>query len=753
MDSQINIKRSMEWKEFETTFSVKLNQQQKEAVQSTKGPVLLLAVPGSGKTTVLVTRLGYMIYCRNIPPESILTVTYTVAATKDMSERFAVRFGEDMAKRLEFRTINGICAMIIQYYGRRIGKTPFELVKDEKATTGMLIKICQDHGMGYPTESDLKNVRTLITYIKNMMLNEEELQKLEEESDIRIAGIYREYCRQMREQKLMDYDDQMLYAYNILRKDPGVLAYFQNRYPYICVDEAQDTSKIQHAIIALLAAGTGNLFMVGDEDQSIYGFRAAYPEALLSFEKKHSGAKVLLMEENFRSNAKIVEAADKFIQKNTLRHEKHMRAAREAGADIREISLKSRKAQYVYLMKAAQECTTGMAGMSGSEEHRGRADASVTETAVLYRDNECAIPLIDLLERKNIPYRMRNADLSFFTHRTVLDVQNIIRFAMDPKDTELFMQIYYRLKLFFNKKDALRYAQISQEKDMEVLDAALKYGNLEKYQEDNIRNLKRQMVRILNMPGDEAVNQILTYMGYQDYLKKMGMNANKLETVKLIGSRVESPEKLLERLEELRTIIQEKVSDKDCPFILSTMHASKGLEYDTVYLLDVMDGILPEKVLANPRTASKEELETYEEERRLFYVGVTRAKNQLNVFMTNKPSKFCSELLGKRNLRENQQKEYVGIKKWGDYSPAGTYGIKGNGMYHGYGTGHGSQKQPGKSYQELADALGEGMIVKHKKFGEGVVVDMEGEHIRIQFGDNVKNMDLKVLARLGMLEI
>ena len=753
MDSQINIKRSMEWKEFETTFSVKLNQQQKEAVQSTKGPVLLLAVPGSGKTTVLVTRLGYMIYCKNIPPESILTVTYTVAATKDMSERFAVHFGEDMAKRLEFRTINGICARIIQYYGRRIGKTPFELVKDEKATTGMLIRICQDHGMGYPTESDLKNVRTLLTYIKNMMLNEEELQKLEEESDIRIAGIYREYCRQMREQKLMDYDDQMLYAYNILRKDLGVLAYFQNRYPYICVDEAQDTSKIQHAIIALLAAGTGNLFMVGDEDQSIYGFRAAYPEALLSFEKKHPGAKVLLMEENFRSNAKIVEAADKFIQKNTLRHEKHMRAAREAGADIREISLKSRKAQYVYLMKAAQECTTGMAGMSGSEEHRGRADASVTETAVLYRDNECAIPLIDLLERKNIPYRMRNADLSFFTHRTVLDVQNIIRFAMDPKDTELFMQIYYRLKLFFNKKDALRYAQISQEKDMEVLDAALKYGNLEKYQEDNIRNLKRQMVRILNMPGDEAVNQILTYMGYQDYLKKMGMNANKLETVKLIGSRVESPEKLLERLEELRTIIQEKVSDKDCPFILSTMHASKGLEYDTVYLLDVMDGILPEKVLANPRTASKEELETYEEERRLFYVGVTRAKNQLNVFTTNKPSKFCSELLGKRNLRENQQKEYAGIKKWGDYSPAGTYGIKGNGMYHGYGTGHGFQKQPGKSYQELADALGEGMIVKHKKFGEGVVVDMEGEHIRIQFGDNVKNMDLKVLARLGMLEI
>ena len=617
----------------------------------------------------------------------------------------------------------------------------------------MLVKICQEHGMGYPTESDLKNVRTLITYIKNMMLNEEELQKLEEESDIRIAGIYREYCGQMREQGMMDYDDQMLYAYTMLRKDPGVLAYLQNRYPYICVDEAQDTSKIQHAIIALLAAGTGNLFMVGDEDQSIYGFRAAYPEALLAFEKNHPGAKVLLMEENFRSNAKIVEAADQFIQKNTLRHEKHMRAAREAGPDIKEISLKSRKAQYVYLMKAAQACTAEMTGKNGAEERRDRGDwpdAPVAETAVLYRDNECAIPLIDLLERKNIPYRMRNAELSFFTHRTVLDVQNIIRFAMNPKDTEIFMQIYYRLKLFFNKKDAMRYAEISQEKDIEVLEAALRYGNLEKYQEDNIRNLKRQMVHILKMPGDAAVNQILTYMGYQDYLQKMGMNANKLETVKLIGSRVESPEQLLERLDELKTIIQEKKSDSNCPFILSTMHASKGLEYDTVYLLDVMDGILPEKVLVNPRTAEKEELETYEEERRLFYVGVTRAKNQLNVFTTNKPSKFCSELLGKRNLREDRKKENTGY---------GSQNIKSN-RNHGVdfymnNSSASSRKEqhPGKSCQELADALGEGMIVKHKKFGEGVIVEMEENNIRIQFGDQIKNMDLKILAKYGLLEI
>ena len=679
----------MDWNEFVNTFPIQLNQQQQEAVQSTEGAVLLLAVPGSGKTTVLVTRLGYMIYCRNIQPESILTVTYTVAATKDMSKRFADRFGEEMSEKLEFRTINGICARIIQYYGRKIGKTPFELVKEEKNTTGMLVKICQEHGMGYPTESDLKNVRTMITYIKNMMLNEKEIQKLEEESDIRIRGIYQAYCSQMREKKWMDYDDQMLYAYKMLRMDSRLLEHFQNLYPYICVDEAQDTSKIQHAIIALLASKSENLFMVGDEDQSIYGFRAAYPEALLDFEKDHPGARVLLMEENFRSNAKIVSAADKFIQKNTLRHEKHMKAAREAGADIRKISLKSRKAQYVYLMKIAQECST--------------------ETAVLYRDNECAIPLIDLLERKHIPYRMRNAELSFFTHRTVLDIQNIIRFAMDPKDTELFMQIYYRLKLFFRKEDALNYTNISKEKDIPVWDAILQYGNLDEYQQNHVRSLRRQMKKLPDMAGDKAVDQILVYMGYQDYLKKMGMNANKLEIVKMIGSREDSPEKLLERLKELERIIREKKEERECRFILSTMHASKGLEYDTVYLLDVVDGILPEKVLTSMNTASKEEIGAYEEERRLFYVGVTRAKNQLNIFATGKPARFCNELLEKNISAE--------------------------------------------SYQKLSDELGEGVIVKHRKFGKGVVTEIEGEHIRIRFGDDEKKMDLKVLARLGLLEI
>ena len=721
----------MKWQEFKDKYSIRLNEQQRAAVQSVDGPVLLLAVPGSGKTTVLVTRLGYMIYCKGIDPKKILTVTYTVAATKDMSKRFAFYFGGELADQLEFRTINGICAKIIQYYGRKVGKAPFELVKDEKTTAGMLAQIYQESEHSYATESDLKNVRTLITYIKNMMLSEKEIQKLEDKAEIKISVIYKEYCRQLRAQGLMDYDDQMLYAYNMLRRFPDLLEYFQNMYPYICVDEAQDTSKIQHAIIALLASKTENLFMVGDEDQSIYGFRAAYPEALLLFEKHHPGAKVLLMEENFRSNANIVVAADRFIQKNTLRHEKHMKATRPAAEMVKEVKLKSRKAQYSYLAKIADGCTT--------------------ETAVLYRDNECVLPLVDLFERKGIPYQMRSKELTFFTHRTVVDIVNVIQFAMHPKDTELFLQIYYKLGMFLKKQDAMRIVQISEEKDIAVLDVAINYGNLDTYIAGKVKATRSHLRNLLNDPADKAVNRIVKFMGYQEYLNRSGIRDSKIELLKTIGSREESPQRLIERLEELKYIMQEKERDYDCPFVLSTIHASKGLEYDTVYLMDVVDGILPEKIPANLKNAPKEEIETYEEERRLFYVGATRAKNCLVVFTMNRPGSFAAELLGKTTVKSMDFHEGVGVAVSGNMSGNNRIGKRNS--YYRKTNVYGTQKASNGKYQELVEKLGAGVIVKHKMFGEGVVVNVDEEYVHIQFGEVLKILNLKIVANGGMLKV
>lgn len=651
----------MEWQEFERKFPQKLNKQQKEAVQSVEGPVLLLAVPGSGKTTVLVTRLGYMIYAKGIAPEKILTVTYTVAATEDMAARFASLFGTDMADRLTFKTINGICAGIIHTYGRKTGRTPFALLNDEKVIADTLAKIYQKTERMYATESDLQTVRILITYIKNSMLTEAEIRELDKTADMKISAIYKEYNSWLREQKLMDYDDQMVYAYTMLQRFPELLRLYQDKFPYMCVDEAQDTSKIQHAIIALLSSRTENLFMVGDEDQSIYGFRAAYPEALLSFEKNHPGAKVLLMEENFRSGAGIVKAADTFIQKNTLRHKKHMRAIKDGEEVVKEIAVKTRDDQYRYLAAVAEKCAAAQTGGTTgnvTEVRAGDLTGNVTEVkagsrtagaahtvAVLYRDHECALPLIDLLERKEIPYRMRNAEISFFTHRTVLDVLNIMKLAMHPKDAETFLQVYYKINTYIRKEDALQIARISETQDISVWNAAVRYHGLSDYTMNSVQNTRMHMQQLLTERGDKAVKRILYYMGYQEYLERCGLKADKIEILRILGSREDSMAGLLQRLRELQDILTRKETDYSCNFILSTIHASKGLEYDTVYLMDVTDGILPAQMLKNPEKASREERETYEEERRLFYVGATRAKSELYVFTTGKPHSFCKELL------------------------------------------------------------------------------------------------------------
>ena len=317
--------------EFTARYMPQFSEQQKAAVRETEGPVLLLAVPGSGKTTVLVTRLGYMALCRGIDPAHILAVTYTVAATRELRARFTARFPELAGQTPEFRTINGLSSKIIEACGRQRGPA-FALQENAGELAALVGRIYQALNGDYPTDSTIREVRTAITYCKNMMLSADEIAA-QDFGLPRFSELYTHYCAALREARQMDYDDQMAYALAILRKQPEILAEFQARYPYLCVDESQDTSRVQHAIIELLAKKTGNLFMVGDEDQSIYGFRAAYPEALLRFSAVWPGAKTLLLEDNYRSTPEILRLAGAFIEGSRERYPKTIRAKREPSAE------------------------------------------------------------------------------------------------------------------------------------------------------------------------------------------------------------------------------------------------------------------------------------------------------------------------------------------------------------------------------------------------------------------------------------
>lgn len=693
----------MELQEFLQSNNLSLNDQQKEAVQTIDGPCLLLAVPGSGKTTVLVTRLGFMIYGCGISPDNILTLTYTRAATFDMKKRYISLFGNDEEKTPEFRTINGVCAKILINYGKKIGRDLFD-IEEEGQRTKRIAKVFQKCTESFPSESEVQEVASLITYIKNMMLDDNEIKEMGQLCDFPIKAIYDAYNKSMVEEKVIDYDDQMIYAYRILKSDSEMLEDYQNQYRYICVDEAQDTSKIQHMLISLLAGKKGNLFMVGDEDQSIYGFRAAYPEALLSFDKDHPDAKVLLMEENFRSNANIVYSADAFIQKNRLRHKKSMIPHREAASDIQKISITRRSEQYDYIVKAALE---------------GK------EIAVLYRDNESVVPLVDIFNRRGIPFRIRNAELTFFSNKVVLDIVSVMKFIINNSDSESFIRFYFKLNLYLSKPEVMKLVQSA--KGGSIVDTGLKM----KFENPGTANRFKDFVgnvrRLRNMPPETVLNSIVNSMGYSNYMDKMNIGRSKIDILKSVFRNTKTIEEGLARLDEIKNIINNNQNSSECKTIFSTIHSSKGLEYETVYIIDAIDGIFPEKVYYSTAKLSGEDLAEYEESRRVFYVGITRAKDNLFLFKHSSGSKFVDEV--KIVKKVNRSSAELLAKK---YFPA--------------------SKSSKMTYQEMVNELVEGRVVMHRKFGKGVVVGMKLPFVDIQFENSRKSLNIEIMAKNGLLK-
>ena len=688
----------MTYEEFKSQYPVRLNRQQEEAVRQTDGPILLLAVPGSGKTTVLVTRLGYMLHCKGIRPERVLTVTYTVAATKDMKARFVSFFGEEHADKLTFRTINGLCAVVIGTYARQKGTEAFALLDDERQIKSVIRDLLARTGTAFPSDQQVNDARTHITYCKNMMLTEAEIHAHKVDG-MDFPRVYFEYQDFLLRSKRMDYDDQMVFTYRIFRQYPDILAHFQRRWPYICVDEAQDTSKIQHAILRLLASASGNIFMVGDEDQSIYGFRAAWPQALLEFEQVFPSAKVLKLETNYRSTRAIVEKADAFIRRNQNRRPKRMRTENQQGSAIRKIMLTDYNRQYSYLLKIAEGC----------EE----------STAILYRNNDSALPLIDLLEQKGVPSACRQREGFFFTCPLVRDVTDMLEFAFDDGNTDLFLRFYYKLDLKL-KKAVVTKLLYGMPKDKSVFEALLESGELEPWQIGKVKAMQTHYSKLPYLTSFAAIQRLVRYMGYGDYLQEQHGDTAKLDILLSLANQTPMVGQFLLHLRELKDHIETLEPRPDCPFVLSTIHASKGLEYDRVILIDAVDGLLP----------SADEDEELEEERRLFYVGTTRAKKQLEFLCyenkfgepSNAAFPFVSQFLGEEP-KKPQEPERKPL-------PA---------------------KPSGPSKEQLAAWMKNyipGTEVTHKIFGRGLLTKREGNFATISFMEvGIKKVDLTTCLR------
>ena len=613
-----------DFRAFAEKYNIQLNPQQQRAVQAVSGANLMIAVPGSGKTTVMVARMGYMIYCKGIAPERILAITYTKSATHDIKLRFADKFDLATANRLNIRTINSLCEQIINRYVQMFHRTRFTLLKDNEQIAIIKAIYTRITGDKFPHESDIIEAQTVISYIKNMMLTTPELRAEYLPADSIYEELYLQYTQVLTEQHRMDYDDQLVFAKLFLEKRPQLLAEFQDKYQYICVDEAQDTSKIQHEIIRILATKYNHVFMVGDEDQSIYRFRAAYPQALLEFTDTYTNPYILFLETNYRSTRPIVAAAQKFISQNMNRHsEKHMQAHRGDGKPIERITVKKKHEQYSIIADV-------------SLKKQGRL-------AVLYRNNASAIPLMDLFLRENIPYiRLKDAGENFFTSRVVQDIIYFLRFAVNLNDADAFMQIYYKCGYGFRQKPAEWSCRKARRNRTNIIDEMVLQMSQWPRLMQKAEDFKHKIRRISTSRPNDAIELICKYW-YYSYVKEKELDIGKVDILYSLAVREETITGFLERLDQLPRLIERYQCTDDNPVILSTIHSAKGLEFDTVYIVDVYDGSLPHSSKEDAK--EQEKIDTYEEERRIFYVAITRAKNELYLLYINEyGSSFVNEV-------------------------------------------------------------------------------------------------------------
>ena len=579
----------MNYQVFKECFNISLNNQQEAALTNIDGQTLLLAVPGSGKTTTLVCRVGYMIYAEGIDPSKILVMTFTRAAAKDMVERFVSIFGNEYERQLRFRTINSLCEYTLAKYCQVRNQRKPQLIEDNY---NLLLKLYQDVYNSYPAENDIKGMQLAITRAKNLQMTEDQISKVQVEGK-RLLPLYTAYQKHLNSNGQMDYDDQMVFAHSILTNDHQFRSWLQDSNPYILVDEAQDTSKIQHVIIDILASKHKHLFMVGDEDQSIYGFRAAYPDALMEFGRKYPDAQILKLEQNYRSTPEIVKLANAFIRQNKNRYQKKMFTERLSGEKVKFLKCKQREDQYHSI---ATRLLTRWDG----------------ETAVIYRNNESAIPLIAEMMKCNMPFRCRGMDTVFFGSRTVIDIKNIMMSALDPYNFDLFWKTYSLFNAHVSRKAAYNATKSLDRRKHASLWYALYMGD------DVSRNYKQQVKSVADglaaiRKNDNALDAIRT-------IRRIGYKRADDDRAFILSTLAEEGDTIrdfMSRLDELELAMKNASYNRHVPYVLTTVHSSKGLEYDNVIIMDEISPVFPDN------------RSDIEEERRLFYVAMTRAKNNL----------------------------------------------------------------------------------------------------------------------------
>lgn len=626
-----------------------VNEAQSKAISHGEGPMLVLAGPGSGKTLVITQRIRYLIEEYKVEPGQILVITFTKAAALEMQTRF-LKLSENKFYPVNFGTFHAIFFQILKqtyhFDARSILREneKHQILKEILHTIPEELKAndscCQEHTEQNQDEvnednsldirqrilseiSKIKNTGTIIQGYESEVCGKEEF-----------IYIYEEYRKVTKNLRKVDFDDMMLLCKELLINRPNVLAAWQKRFSYILIDEFQDINPIQYEIIRMLSKPQDNLFVVGDDDQAIYGFRGSRPEIMLHFEDDYPNAEQVLLNVNYRSKKDIVEVSKRLICNNKTRFKKEVKTANNATDGVSIYSFESRTQENQNIISLI-------------EQYMKIPGASYSDIAILYRTNTNAYMAADKLMRAGIPFQMKEKIKSPYESSIAKDIISYLRYAVNENNVKDFFRIMNK-PVRYIKRDSVPLHKFSMQE--------LIHNNSDKnYVIQNITQMYDSFRFIRQMSPYAAVNYIRKGVGYDDYLikevKKSGKTHNKdlkeLDALLQHAKEYDTINEWLSYIENYDEKLEEAKNTNEDAIQIVTMHASKGLEWPIVIIPDINEGVVPHK-----KAVTEAEIE---EERRMFFVAMTRAKEKLFLFYVKEqgkekeagnilPSRFINEI-------------------------------------------------------------------------------------------------------------
>ena len=608
-----------------------LNHAQTEAVAHNKGPCMVLAGPGSGKTLTIAKRIEYLIMKHKVRPEEILVITFTKYAAWEMKNRTRSICGPS-SYAVTFGTFHGIYYGILKW-AYRLNQS--NLLSDEekyRILREILPGIDWDQEPEADEEKDyLQELAIEIGNVKNNCMDIEEYEPVKYTTE-KFRKLYRTYEETKKKYRKIDFEDMLIQCRDLFMKRPDILKKWQEKFQYILEDEFQDVNQAQYDVVRMLAAPQDNLFVVGDDDQSVYGFRGAKPGIMKEFMKDYPKARQILLDVNYRSSGYIVKGALRVIGNNKIRFEKKIEAFRKPDetVHVQEVKDPVQEAEYV---------------LERIREYREKG-VSYTEMAVLYRTNVDARAMSELMTEYQIPFVMKEHLNNIYEHFIALDMISYLRLSQGEYDRKYFLQIANRPNRYLTR-ESMKTGNVSYE-------SLRRYYRDKDWMVDRIDQLEWDMKMICDKTPYAAIQYIRKRMGYDEFLKEYAayrkissedlfavleeiwQNSKGYGTIKEWFEHIESYGKMLKE--------QNKKNGEKEGVNLMTMHAAKGLEFDTVFVIEANEGSCPYK-----KATADEEIE---EERRLFYVAMTRAKRKLVISYVKEkngkdllPSRFVSELL------------------------------------------------------------------------------------------------------------